>query len=59
MFAKDTSEIPSGPPLVEVTGDEGTPVDIDAVEQSPSLDIESDTLEQGVPKVTAGEKQVK
>ena len=59
MFAKDTAEIPSGPPLVEVTPDEGTPVDIDPVEQSPSLDIESDTLEQGVPKVTAGEKQVK
>ena len=45
-------------PLVEVTEDEGTPVDIDPVEQSPSLDIEPEPLTQGVPKITAGDKQV-
>ena len=50
--------MPPPPPLAEVTEDEGTPVDVDPVEQSPSLDIEPESLTQGIPKITAGDKQV-
>ncbi len=53
VFAKGTS----GAPLA-VLEDEGTPVDVDTVEQSPALDIEPQLQAQGLPKIQAADKQV-